>query len=310
MAFEVIIQQGEIYDLSTVVKDATLDTYIDGQPATLRFNMLNDFEVTCGAIIRVSHGGEGLFFGFVFDVKRSKESQAVVAYDQTRYLKNNNTYILKGHTLTSTFERICDEFNLKYEVRNGSNLLLQPQIFDNKTLAETLGTLMDECLLMEKKWFVIYDDFGVLVLDEVRTSEVLLHENANILNYDRSLSIDEDTYTQVKLFRESEDGSRRDLFVVNDPVAIDNYGILQYSEKAEGKDADITSRADAILKLKSKPTRTLQLNALGDFKVRAGTTVHVILEELDAYYMVEQCTHSFQNAQHTMSLRLFIGRHE
>ena len=78
----------------------------------------------------------------------------------------------------------------------------------------------------------------------------------------------------------------------------------------EGVDGKL--KADALLSLYNKKTRNLSIKgAFGDFRVRAGSLIPVILNlgdmNVQTYMLVEKCKHEISNGLHSMDLTLRGG---
>jgi hypothetical protein len=79
--------------------------------------------------------------------------------------------------------------------------------------------------------------------------------------------------------------------------------------------AQIQARAEMLLKLKNRKTKSLKLNnVLGDLRVFAGAGVVLGIKKLvvrgiaiNKYFMVTSATHTFANDLHTMSLELQVS---
>ena len=72
------------------------------------------------------------------------------------------------------------------------------------------------------------------------------------------------------------------------------------------------AKADALLKLYNKKTRSLKLtNVLGDNRVRGGNMVVVNLDlgdvKLKNFMLVESCKHIYKENEHWMDLTLIGG---
>ena len=70
--------------------------------------------------------------------------------------------------------------------------------------------------------------------------------------------------------------------------------------------------AQALLSLYNNKSRSLSINGVfGDLRVRAGSQIPVFLSlgdiETSNYLIVEKCTHTFKQNEHTMDLELKGG---
>ncbi|EGT4050141.1 cell wall hydrolase, partial [Clostridioides difficile] len=74
------------------------------------------------------------------------------------------------------------------------------RIEENKTLFDMILTALDDTLREKKEMYILYDDFGRLVLKNVASMKLdVVMDNDVIEDFDYNSSIDSDTYTQVKL---------------------------------------------------------------------------------------------------------------
>ncbi|MNN79338.1 hypothetical protein D3C81_1959690 [compost metagenome] len=49
------------------------------------------------------------------------------------------------------------------------------------------------------------------------------------------------------------------------------------------------------------------MQAIGDLRVRAGSFLYVLLEDLETQlFLVDECTHSLSGGEHTMSLQIKV----
>ncbi|MMZ62474.1 hypothetical protein D1872_246840 [compost metagenome] len=60
--------------------------------------------------------------------------------------------------------------------------------------------------------------------------------------------------------------------------------------------------------MKNRETKSLKVSALGDIRVRAGIRVRIVISEygVDQALIVDECTHDFDGAAHTMTLDLRV----
>jgi hypothetical protein len=130
-------------------------------------------------------------------------------------------------------------------------------------------------------------------------------------SYDYTSSIDEQTYSIIKLYFDNEKTGERDVFIAQDSAKMAEWGYLQYTDALkEGEDGK--SKADALLELYSKKTRKLSIkNVIGDVRVRAGSMVFVSLQlwdmKVETLMLVETCKHSFKDNEHFMDITVRSG---
>ena len=323
MEIEFIVQErenGKMYDLSEVVGNISWDTQISGQPGKLSFTYPQDEQVSLpeGSIVRLKVGGKGVFYGYIFSRKSQNDDEiSVVAYDQMRYLKNKNLYKFANMTASQVFEKVCKDAKLKYKVVNSSSFVLPTRLHDDRTLFDIIQHGIDFTLAYSREWYMIRDNFGVLEFVDLKQLKVdIIIGDESLLNeYDYASSIDTDTYNQVKLSKENKGSNKRDVYIVKDSSTIGKWGLLQYDEKMDenANAAQIADKAEKLLKLKNRPTKTLTLKCLGDLRVFAGCQVILDISSLwkegleRKYFIVNKCEHSFKNNMHTMDLEMVVN---
>ncbi len=315
MNIQLIIEcNGKIYE-PIIEEGITLQTERKGVPGTLKFNVVKDniISFTEGNAVRLAVDGVNVFYGFVFSKKRNKENTiSVTAYDQLRYLKNKDTYVYENKTAGEFIKLLAGDFNLQTGVLEDTGYLIPTRVESNTTLFDMIQTALDLTLENKKEMYVLYDDFGKLALKNISNMivELLIDEETGE-NFNYTSSIDSNTYNKIKLIREDENNSIRDICVVKDDKNINNWGVLQYFDTLqEGENGK--TKADALLSLYNKKTRNLSIsNAFGDIRVRAGCMVVVNLTLGDVnvqnYMLVEKCKHTFKENEHFMNLTLRGG---
>ena len=138
---------------------------------------------------------------------------------------------------------------------------------------------------------------------------LIVGEQSLGFKYEYVVSIDSDTYNQVKLAYDNKKTGKRDIYIARDSNNIGKWGVLQHFEKVtSGTDAQLIDKANMLLKLKNRETVTLTMSALGDVRVRGGSGVRVILNDcgIDLWAIVDKAVHKWSNGIHTMDLTLVI----
>lgn len=321
MNIEIIVQDsksGIVYDISELVTHIKWETSLINQPGKLTFSYLEDEKISIneGSSLSFKVDGKGVFFGYIFKRGKKKDEKIpVTAYDQMRYLKNKDTYVLSNLTASQIFTTLCNDFKLSANVKDASSYIVSPRVHDNKTLFEIIQHAIDETLINTGNWYMIKDNFGKLEFVSINSlkTDVFIGDKSLLIDFDYESSIDDDTYNQVKLIKENKETKKREIYIVKDSGTIKQWGLLQYFEKMDEKanPAQIKARADMILKLKNRTTKKLRLECLGDLKVSAGSGVVLGISDLEKegipinqYFMVVGCTHTFKNDLHTMQLEV------
>jgi hypothetical protein len=314
---EVQIANGNIVYSPAVEGGITWETARAGEPGCAKFTCLQDskLNISEGNAVKLIKDGTAFFFGFIFTIKRDKSNQVqITAYDQLRYLKNKDTYVLDNRTADLVIYRIILDFGLKKGTLASTKYKLTDRVEDNKTLFDIIQGALDETLRGTYKLYVLYDDVGKLMLKNVEDMKLnILIDASTGQTFDYTSSINDNTYNQVKLMYDNEETGTRDVYISKDSENINKWGVLQYFEKMNAAGDFFTRpKADKLLRLYNAPTKTLKVNgAFGDIRVRAGSSVIVKLDledmQLSNYMLVEKVKHKFDNGLHTMDLTLRGG---
>lgn len=312
-----------------VVKDgATLSRKKNGV-SVFSFTLLNDALVTVeeGDTVTVTsddlrplNNHHNIFKGFVFKIGTGRNGEVnITAYDQIRYLQNTDTYVYADKKLSELTKMICDDNRMHYgpDVVD-TGYVIPSRVEDNKSYLDMLMTAIQLTTQNGAGEFVLWDNFGEIALvplDFFKIGLIINKQTAQDFSFETS--IDSETYNQIKLFREKDDGTR-EVFVKNDQNKINKWGLLQ-SSGGLNKDENGDAKAQSMLDTSNHPTRTWSVSgAFGDVRVRGGTTLMVQLDMVDMGYrenghtvdfwmQVESVTHKFAANNHTMDLELKGG---
>ena len=210
---------------------------------------------------------------------------------------------------------IADDFNLRVGNIENTGYVIPSRVEDNSTLFDMIQNALDLTMTATGQLHVLYDDFGKIALKNVDNMRVIDGEgNILVINIDSagdykySSSISSNTYNQIKLIYENNDAGTRDVFISKDTRNINKWGVLQYFDTID-KNVNGAAKADALLSLYNKKTKTLQVkDCLGDVRVRAGSMLIVCLDlgdvQLKNWMIVEKVKHKFKNKEHLMDLNL------
>lgn len=306
--------------LAPVVKDGiSWETERKGVPGKLSFTVIPDagLGVQEGNPVRLTVDGTPIFYGFVFTKKRSRDGHfAITAYDQLRYLKNKDCYLYTGKRADEVLSMIAKDYNLQTGTLDNTGYVIPKKDESGAELFDVIQNALDETLMNRNKLYVLYDDFGKLCLRDVEQLLIPLvinGETAEDFNY--TSTIDSNVYNRIKLAYDNGDTGLRDVYVSQDSEKMNQWGVLQYYEDLTNPTSG-KAKADALLKLYNLKNRSLSISgALGDPRVRAGTSVVVNLSFGDArvqgYMLAEAAKHEFTDGYHKMDLTLrgggFIG---
>lgn len=315
MNIELLIQHGKTLFQPMVEDGIQWTTERTGSPSILKFTVVKDGTIIFseGDAVRLKVDGEGVFFGFVFTKKRSKNGNIeVTAYDQLRYFKNKDTYVYENKTASQVIQMIAGDFNLNLGTIEATSFIIPSRVEQNTSLFDIVQNALDLELQNKGELFCLYDKFGQLTLQNIASMKLdLLICEDTAEDFDYTSTIDQNTYNQIKLTYDDEEAGIREVYIAKDSSKINQWGILQFYETLQkGENGQV--KADALLKLYNKKTRNLKVsNCLGDVRCRAGTMPVVQLNLGDIvtsnYLIVEKATHTFKNDQHLMSLNLRGG---
>ena len=319
---EVLIdnKNGRVWDVSEVAMGLTWTTTRVGRPASVDFTLIGSgvyqdqaFTVQNGDIVRVRKDDTNVFYGYVFNVKQNRDAEiSIKAYDQVRYLLNKDTYVFKNVTTGDVIQRIADDFKLKTGQIDDTGYRIPSMVEDGQTLLDIIEKANTLTMSATGRFFAFFDDFGALSLRDVRTFEAGFYvgDDSLMTGFEYGRDIDADTYNRIKLYRDNRKTGRREVYMVQDSANIARWGVLQLYESVdeEMNAAQINELLNRLAALKNREQRTLKLEAIGDIRVRAGMYLPVVIESLgiNQPMMVDEVTHRFDGADHTMSITLKV----
>ena len=317
MTVKIMISDGKTAYLPSLKESVQLDLERKGSPGKLKFTYFDDGNIKTeeGNQVKLTVDGVDMFFGFLFSKKISSKDRKFIectAYDQLRYLKNKDTYAYNNLTAGEVIKLIAEDFRLNVGELEDTGYKIPRREEPNKTLFDIIQTAIDETLQNTGKLYVFYDDVGKLTLKHIESMKLDLLISANTSQgYEYNSSIDSKTYNQVKVEYKNTANKSNDIFLVKSSENINKWGVLQLNETVENKESG-AGKAEALLKYYNKVSKTLSIkDAFGDIRVRAGSSVVVMLEIEDSkisnYMVVEQVTHTFKNDEHLMSMKLRGG---
>lgn len=317
MSYELMIQHGGKIMLPPVVEGVTIEWERKGQPGKLTFEVVKTDGLSFqeGDPCRFSVDGTPVFYGFVFEKSRKGSNPKVIkctVYDQLYYLKNKDTYVYENKTAAEVIRMVAEDFQLNVGSLEDTGHKIASRVEDNQTLFDIIQNALDETIKATGQMYVLYDAAGKLTLKALGSMKInMLIDEEAAGDYDYKSSIAAQTYDKIKLSYENKETGKREIYIAQDGSHINQWGVLQYYEKLDGK-VNAKAMADALLNLYNTKTRTLRLqDVLGDIRVRAGTLLVVMLGlgdiNVSNYLMVEHAKHIFRDGQHLMELKMRGG---
>ncbi|MBP1961168.1 hypothetical protein GQF04_11145 [Paenibacillus aceris] len=226
--------------------------------------------------------------------------------------------MFKNSTATEVFKKIASDTELK--IGSLADTGYRRKVEDGTKLLDIICTALADTTVATGRTYVFYDNFGELALRDFVDWKLDISIGDISLAYDYKMtrSIDTDTYNRIKLVQDvksKEEGQTSkvvgcDAFVVQDSANIAKWGRLQLYQKVDDKlnRAQVNEILNKLMVLKSRETRTFTIDAIGDIRVRAGCSISINIGDIDVnnYFLVEECTHKFEDAVHSMSLELKV----
>jgi len=309
---------GKLHDISNLVGNININWQLAGQPGKLTFDFVRTPDNTAffyeGSVVTLQSANQDVFYGYVFSKVRNKEQIiTVTAYDQMRYLKNQDTNQFNEKTSSEIFQAVCSKFNLKYSVIDASSYKLPKVVYDNKNLYAMIADALDKTLIAQKVRYIVRDNYGTLEhvnIDTLKTN-LTVGDKTMLLNYEYESSVDSGVYNQVYLIKEDSNSGKRKEYQAKDDKSINKWGILQYHNiiTDEANDAQMQQMANNRLFVSNALRRMLAIDCIGDFRVREGSGITIAIKglgdiNLDQMCAVHRCNHSIRNGIHTMRLEV------
>ena len=320
MKLELYLQNsndGTVYDVSNLAEEITVTDQLEGEAGKLTRKKKKDpnnlLKVANGSIVSFVVDGAGFFFGYVFKVGTdSEENYQITCYDQLRYLKNSDVMTTSNMTASDIFVKICQDYGLRYSVKVPSYYIPEAYVHDNKTLYNIIKRGMNLASINENAQYFITDVFGTLTWSEFsyEKTNIQLGGGSLITDYTYEKSINDDSYNQIKLYRDNENTGKRDVWIVKDSNNIKRWGLLQYLQQADDdtNEAQVRETAQNYLKAKNREVETLKLQADGITTLRTGKGIKFVLERegIDKWMWIKSSSHTFTKYSHTMELEVEV----
>lgn len=310
---EILIQNDQVY-LPVIEGTVTLEISRKGSPAKLTFTVLKDelLNFQEGNPVTFRFNGIPVFAGFVFKKRRSNSVQIdVTAYDQLRYLKNEDTLSYTNKTYTEVLKMVAADYKLQVGDVSDTKYKI-PSRIEEGTIMDALQNASDLTVMNTGILYVLYDDFGKIALQPIQKLILPIVVDADTASgYLYESGIDKNTYDKIKLAVDNDQTGEREVYILNEPTSQSKWGQLQYYEKVDGSlgRSALSERAKILLNYYNKKQRSLTINAvLGDVRVRGGSLLVVNMNLGDIgvknYMLVEKVVHKFSSGFHTMDITL------
>lgn len=313
-------RDGTLWDLSEIATGITWKTSRYGRPSSLDFTIVkngiyqeNAFRYSNGDVVRFVYNGHNIFYGYIFSIDSGKnEDVKITCYDQVRYLLANQTYVLSNISTGDIIRRIAKDFELRVGHIEDTGYRIPTMVEDAQKLLDIIEKANVLTMQNTGRNYVFYDDFGELALRNVEDMLVDFYIGDDSLMYDyrSKISIDTDTYNRIILYKDNKDTGKREIFKSQDSDNIARWGVLQLYQSVDenANEAQIKQLLDQLMTVKNRETKSLKIEAIGDPRIRAGCYVPIEIGEygINQPFLVDECQHRFDGADHTMSLELKV----
>lgn len=302
-----------IYDISELANSVDFTDKLNDGCSKLEFTYNeSDVKITNGCVVRFTYD-DIKFYGRVFKREQSvKGIVSITAYDQLRYAKGNDTFLSKNDTVSTLVKKMCVYFNFNQGYIADILYKLKTTPVDNKAWLDIVYNAISDTLTNTGAWYALRDEYGSITLrniDDLKL-DLLLGDESICYNYSHAKSIDDEFYNIILIDIVSENAFENRI-TKNDTTSIAKYGPMQYYKSLSDKnynEAQATQMATELLSLYNKEVETLQLDCIGDTRIRAGNSFLVNISETgveNTRLIVKSVAHSFIPT-HTMSIEVKI----
>ena len=304
------------FDITSLSGAITHSTSLNDQPGKIEFNLQRDpsgqLQLVNGGIIRFEVNDKGIFYGYVFRTGGDQEgTYRVIAYDQTRYLKNEDTRIHEDVTASQFFAGICADFNLKHEIITPSTHIAPRERFTG-TLYASMDYAIGHTNIAEGKQYFIRDNFGTLEFTEAEKTKttLIIGDESLLTSYTYEISVDDDTFNTIKVYQENEDLGKQYSWIEFDSENQRRWGKLQKIVKVDDEmnESVIKQICEDYLKHYNRETKSMKLTALGVPELVAGSGFRLQIKdkEIDQDMRVLSATHTYSDDSHTMDIEVYM----
>ena len=308
-------ESGQTFDVKTLVSNIEIFWQLSEQAGRMTFDIIiKGMSFSEGSAVQLYHDSNKIFKGYVIAKQRKDDYIAsVTAYDTLFYLKSQQPFYFEQTTASERFSEVCGQFGIQNSVVHSASYNLSAKAYDNQTLSKIIQDGIDQTLAYTGKWYILRDNFGTiefLDLEQLKT-DLVVGEASLMSGFDYKTDI-EDAYNQVKLGKDNNQTNKRDVYIVKDSDTIRKWGLLQWYDTVgeSANPAQIEEKATMLLKLKNRVNRTLSIDAIGDWRVRAGNSIFVVKRfddmSLNRFMLVHSVKHKLRNKEHIMTLSLQV----
>lgn len=282
-------------------------------PATLKYTVLKDSVINFGlgtkTVLKVNE--KPVFIGYTMYKHRTSDVKIeCTAYDQMRYLKTKVSRSFEEKSVTEIVKELLSEYELQTGAFDAlTELKILSLVADQKEILEIISGAMDSHTVATGENLVFYDDAGRLRLrkmSEMRITNQFFH-SGEMQDWDYTSSI-EDSYNSIVVDVLDEAGENHTGYITaEDEGSQKRWGLLRYTAQSNEEQGTIQAKADVLLSMLNRETRTLKLEGcFGNVNVRGGSLIAVKLNlgdmELYSWMVVKEVTHTINQDGYWMDI--------
>ena len=313
----VINRKKNVYDISNAISsNIKYTTTRVGSASTISFDVVKSGEISFheGDMVKIFVDKKLYIVCYIFAKSKKEDVISLTCYDILRYMQYKQSYNFSKKTATQIIKQVANEFKIKIGNIADTIYILPDKIYEDKTLLDIVTDALMKTTVKTKKVYTLFDDAGKLTLKESSNmiSNYILGNKSLATTYTYKTSIEE-SYNYVKLVKPNKKSGKGETYIAFDDDKVKKWGHLQFYKKVDENlnDAQIREMAKTYLKYYSRTKRTLKLECLGVKEIRAGSVVLIDIPslgdiDLKKLLLIEKCTHTLSETQHTMSLEMNV----
>jgi len=276
---------------------------------------LADYDlIELGDKVILTNNSTEVFRGIITDLSTERYKKSITAFDYAFYLNQSKTIIqFRKVSATDAVKQLCNKFNVP--VGNITSITTQiTKIYKDKTIAEIIKDLLNQAT----------NELGVKYRLEMRAGKLHIESYVDLVvtaTFQPAPNLAAFNITDaigsinkkesIQALRNSiqitsgDEQSSRIVTAVTDEASIAKYGLLQDVESIDDADFSQASNiANNKLAELNKVQQDISIELLGDDAVRSARilTINNGIFGLSGNYLVKECTHTYNNSIHKMSL--------
>lgn len=317
-----IKNNGQSFNITQLTSALNWQDSIDTLGMELSFNIaknikdkyLINVKADAGDKVILKNNENEVFRGIITDIDLEEFNYGVTCFDYAFYLNKSKTIIqFKKIPATKAIKELCSKFSVN--VGNVTAISTQiSKIYKDKTIAEIIKDILAQATMELGIKYRLEMREGKLYIEEYKDLVVsaIYKPASNLAKFSILDAIGNITKTksiqEMKNSIQISSSDEKDTRIVantKDDSNIKKYGLLQEVISVDKKDL---GKANNIAKNKLKELNvveeTISLELLGSDKVRAGRILNITNNEyeLSGQYLVTNCSHSYNNSIHKMSI--------